>query len=63
MHIDNAYSPENAEKKETSKVPMSAFLTPSLKARWVTWSIFLSSATVAGGLTYYETRSFPVKKM
>lgn len=38
-------------------------LTPSLKARWVTWSIFLSSATVAGGLTYYETRSFPVKKM
>ena len=42
---------------------MSAFLTPSLKARWVTWFIFLSSATVAGGLTYYETRSFPVKKM
>ena len=61
--IDNAILRKNAKKKETSKVPMSAFLTPSLKARWVTWSTFLSSATVAGGLTYYETRGFPVKKM
>ena len=31
MHIDNAIPSENAKKKETSKVPMSAFLTPSLK--------------------------------
>ena len=28
---DMGYSPEKCEKKETSKVPMPAFLTPSLK--------------------------------
>lgn len=31
MHIDNVIPRKNAKKKETSKVPMSAFLTPSLK--------------------------------
>ncbi len=29
--IDNAILRKNAKKKETSKVPMPAFLTPSLK--------------------------------
>ena len=31
MHIDNAITKKKKKKKETSKVPMSAFLTPSLK--------------------------------